>query len=177
MDKETQIALLKAGDRETIKTIYLENQQGFRLFAKRYTKDAEEIRSSYQDAILALVENAAKGKLDELQSSISTYLFAIGKYMIFRSNKLSDRKVALDAEEFETIPWENYEEEAKDEEILELKLQFEKLGQKCKELLRLFYYQAKSMDEIYIQLGYVSKDVLKSTKSRCLKSLKESMKK
>ncbi|MFN3997946.1 RNA polymerase sigma factor [Algoriphagus sp.] len=177
MEKETQIALLKAGDRETIKTIYLDNQQGFRLFAKRYTIDIEEINNTYQDAVIALVENAAKGKLDELQSSISTYLFGIGKYLIFKSNKFSDRKVNLDAEEIESIPWETYEEESKDEEIKELKAQFEKLGTKCKELLRLFYYEAKSMDEIYLQLGYVSKDVLKSTKSRCLKSLKESMKK
>ncbi len=177
MEKETQIALLKAGDRETIKTIYLDNELGFRLFAKRYTDDIEEIRNIYQDAIIALVENAAKGKLDNLQSNISTYLFAIGKYLIFKSNKISDRKVNLDAEVMEAIPWESYSEEAKDEEIRELKSQFEKLGTKCRELLRLFYYQAKSMDEIYLQLGYVSKDVLKSTKSRCLKSLKESMKK
>lgn len=177
MEKETQIALLKAGDRETIKTIYLENQQGFRLFAKRFTDDAEEINNTYQDAIIALAENASKGKLDELQSNISTYLFAIGKYLIFQSNKISDRKVNLDADELEAIPWESYEEEANLEEIRELRTQFEKLGTKCKELLRLFYYQSKSMDEICLQLGYVSKDVLKSTKSRCLKSLKESMKK
>lgn len=177
MEKETQIALLKAGDRETIKTIYLENQQGFRLFAKRYTDDEEEINNTYQDAIIALVENAAKGKLDDLQSTISTYLFAIGKYLIFKSNKFRDRKVALDDQALEVILWESYEEEAKDQEIQVLKYEFEKLGNKCKELLRLFYYQAKSMDEIYLQLGYVSKDVLKSTKSRCLKSLKEAMKK
>jgi DNA-directed RNA polymerase specialized sigma24 family protein len=127
MDKETQIALLKAGDRETIKTIYLDNQQGFRLFAKRYTDDGEEIQNIYQDAIIALVENAAKGKLDELQSSISTYLFTIGKYLIFRSNKLSSRITSLETEALDIIPWESYEEEAKDEEIRELKLQFEKL--------------------------------------------------
>ncbi len=177
MEKETQIALLKTGDRETIKTIYLENQQAFRLFAKRFTDDIDEIKNIYQDSIIALVENAAKGKLDDLQSNISTYLFAIGKYLIFKSNKISDRKVNLDAEMVEYVHWESYEEESKDEEIRELQRQFEKLGPKCRELLRMFYYEAKSLDEIFLQLGYVSKDVLKSTKSRCLKSLKEAMKK
>lgn len=177
MDKEIQIALLKAGDRETIKRIYLENQQGFRLFAKRYVEDHEEINSIYQDSILALIENAAKGNLDQLQSSLSTYLFAIGKYLLFKSNKLNSRNAELVEENLEKFHWESYEEESRDEEIRELRRQYDKLGPKCREILRLFYYQAKGLDEIQSLLGYESKEVLKSTKSRCLRSLKESMKK
>ena len=175
MEKETQIALLKAGDRETIKTIYLENKQGFRLFAKQYLEENEEITHVYREAIVVLVENALKGKLDELQS-ISTYLFAIGKYLILKSKKVSDGKVSQDNENIETIPWESLEEAVKDQEIQKVKTEYEKLGTKCKEVLRLFYYQAKRWDEIFQQLGYVSKDVLKSTQLSCLESLKDAMK-
>jgi DNA-directed RNA polymerase specialized sigma subunit len=42
--------------------------------------------------------------------------------------------------------------------------------------LQLFYYEEKKLDEIQEQLGYTSKDVLKSQKSRCLKQLKELIK-
>ena len=51
-----------------------------------------------------------------------------------------------------------------------------KLGDQCKKVLELFYYEEKKLDEIQSILGYTNKDVLKSQKSRCLKQLKELIK-
>ena len=63
------------------------------------------------------------------------------------------------------------EESNSDEKKLELA--FSALGDKCKAVLKLFYYQDYTIEEITKILGYNSKDVVKSQKSRCLKSLKE----
>ena len=57
--------------------------------------------------------------------------------------------------------------------IIARKKSFEKLGQQCRKVLQLFYYDEKKLDEIQTLLGYTNKDVLKSQKSRCLKQLKE----
>ena len=40
------------------------------------------------------------------------------------------------------------------------------LGDRCKEILTLFYYEGYSLDEITEILGYSDKNVLKSQKSR-----------
>ena len=49
---------------------------------------------------------------------------------------------------------------------------FMQLGNQCKKIITLFYYEEKRLDEIVELLGYENKEVAKSQKSRCLKQLK-----
>jgi RNA polymerase sigma factor (sigma-70 family) len=171
--KEKQLELLRAGDRDTLQQIYLEHKNGFKLFAKRYTSDEDQIHNTYQDAIIALAENAQKGKIQSLSSSIGTYLFAVGKYLLFKSLKEKNQHLEITDELMESVPFETFEEESQEQSIQLLRQKLNELGPKCQEILRLFYYQSKNLDEIAHIMGYESKDVLKSTKSRCLKNLKE----
>lgn len=66
-----------------------------------------------------------------------------------------------------------YGMDLEDEKAILLQTAYRKLGQKCREVLRLFYYEGKKLDEIQQTLRYDSKDTVKSQKSRCLKQLKE----
>ena len=50
---------------------------------------------------------------------------------------------------------------------------FGTLGKKCQELLTLFYYRGFTIQEIMEAGGYNSENVVKSQKSRCMKTLKE----
>ena len=170
---ETRIDLLKKGNEQAIQEIYNEYRTGFFLFAGKYKLDNEIILDVYQDAIMALCENAQKGKLDNLKSSLKTYFFAIGKYMIFA--KLRDRNKNISFEKLENIhfEWEDYTKEKNDTDVLMLQASLSKMGGKCVEILRLFYYQEKDLDEITQLMRYENKDVAKSQKSRCLKKLKE----
>ena len=77
------IELLKQGDQKTLEKIYLDNREGFINFSRKYNVDESDAIDIYQDSILILRENAINGRIDNLQSNISTYLFAIGKYRIF----------------------------------------------------------------------------------------------
>ncbi len=164
--------LLKKND-EAIRKLYEDNRNGFILFAKRYDLDQEDIVDIYQDAIIALCENATKGKLDNLQSTVKTYLFAIGKFMIFQKLKTINRVLPLEDSDFITMEWNDYNEEKNDFQVAALQKNFSKLGQQCQKVLRFFYYEEKKLDEIQEILNYTNKDVLKSQKSRCLKQLKE----
>ena len=178
MNKESSlIQLLKENDIRTIKKIYEDNRKKFIAFASQYNLDADIILDVYQDAIIALCENAKKGKIDNLQSSISTYLFSIGKFMIFQLLK-KDKKMHV-VEDFNLVDYEfeSYEEEKENIEIKLLQTAFEKLGVQCKKVIQLFYYEEKKLDEILTILNYTNKDVLKSQKSRCMKQLKDLIKK
>ncbi|SHI41877.1 RNA polymerase sigma factor [Flavobacterium terrae] len=164
---------LKKGDEKTIASIYNDNRNGFILFASRYEINKEDIIDIYQDAVIVLCENAKKGLLDNLQSNISTYLYSIGKYMIFHKLKKAEKNTIKK----ETIPddldWEFYEEEQENSEVQLLQKAWGKIGEQCKKVLQLFYYEEKKLDEIMEILAYTNKDVLKSQKSRCLKQLKD----
>jgi DNA-directed RNA polymerase specialized sigma subunit len=50
---------------------------------------------------------------------------------------------------------------------------FEKLGDKCQQVLKLFYYDGLTLKEIQHYLNYDNYNVVKSQKSRCLRALKD----
>jgi RNA polymerase sigma factor (sigma-70 family) len=174
MDKTSQlIALIKNGDQTAIRQLYEDNKNGFLLFVKRYNVANEDIIDIYQDAIVAFIENAKKGKIDNLQSSATTYLFGIGKFMVFQKIKKAGK--TLPSEDLENVvqAYDDYNEDENIEQVSQLQIAFKKLGDQCQKVLQLFYYEEKKLDEIQDILGYTNKDVLKSQKSRCLKQLKE----
>lgn len=167
------VDLLKQEDEKTIRDIYNEYRPGFLLFSNRYGLGQDQNLDVYQDAIIALCENAQKGHLDELSSSLKTYLFSIGKYMIFA--KLRKKKHKSDFENIENLEaeWIDYSEESEDEDIILLRKSLPKLGEKCREILKLFYFQQHNLDEITQLMEYENKNVAKSQKSRCIKQLKK----
>lgn len=176
MDTERQIALLRNGDRETIKSIFLEHKQGFQLFASRFTDNSEEISKIYQNAIIALVEDAIKGKLEVWEGDLKICLYEIGKYQLYKSSRVNNHKINWDEEELKVKHWESYEKESQQEEIQVLKRGFSTMGDKCREILSNFYYRSKTLNEICTLLEYESVAVLKTTMSNCIRSLTESIK-
>jgi RNA polymerase sigma factor (sigma-70 family) len=170
------IDLLKQGDKLTLEKIYTENRDAFINFSKKYNIAKYDAVDIYQDAILVLRENAIDGKIDSLNSNISTYLFAIGKYKIFHSYRLKS-KIELSNDILIDEKKLDFDVNLLDEELTNqqklLKENFDKLGDRCKNVLKLFYYQGFTLDEITTVLNYSSKKVLKSQKSRCVKQLKD----
>lgn len=172
-NKKNIVHLLKKQDEKVIRNIYNEYRSGFILYANRFKLDKEQILDVYQDAIIALCENAQKGYLDNLTSSVKTYLFSIGKYMIF--NLLKKEKLKQDFEDIENLnlEWNDYSAEKNDTQIQDMQNALNQLGNKCQEILKLFYYEEKTLDAITEDMQYGNKNVAKSQKSRCLKQLKE----
>ena len=174
-DSKNTINLLKQGDKGILEKIYVENREGFLNFSKKYNVEEYDAVDIYQDSIMVLRENAIKGKIDNLQSNISTYLFAIGKYKIFHNFRVQSK---LDFQNGFDLLEENKELDVNlHETILTneqklLKKYYDQLGDRCKSVLNLFYYQGYNLDEIKEILNYSNKKVLKSQKSRCLKQLK-----
>jgi len=174
-DPKKTIELLKQGDKKTLEKIYMENREGFINFSKKYNIEEYDAVDIYQDSILVLRENAINGKIDDLQSNLSTYLFAIGKYKIFHNFRVQSK---FDFESDFDLVEENldfdvnlYESNLTKEQRF-LKKYYNELGDRCKSVLDLFYYQGYNLDEIKDILNYSNKKVLKSQKSRCIKQLK-----
>ncbi len=175
-DSNNIIELLKQSDKATLEKIYIENREAFINFAKKYNIEKYDAVDIYQDAIIALQENAINGKLSDLKSNISTYLFAIGKYKIFHSHRKNSKieyNNDIELEEKSLTLDVNFIESELTNKQRVLKKYFIKLGERCKSVLSLFYYQGYTLDEITGILDYSDKKVLKSQKSRCMKQLKK----
>lgn len=176
MSEQQLILQLKKSDKGALKIIYLENRIPFINFARKFKVSEDDIVDIYQDVIIALQEKVNKGELENLTCSIRTYLFGIGKYMLYEKARKNNKKIVDFPLEKEAY---NYHEIVDDflQEPNKFQLLLQKgvasLGKKCKEVLRLFYYRGFTIDEIAEKLNYENKNVVKSQKSRCIKQLKE----
>lgn len=161
-----------------IEALYRKERKGFFAFAAQWNFSEEEVADLYQDAMVAYIENLRKQQLQLHSSTPSTYLYAIGKYMAFR--RLKNKAKAPLALETEVLPediiWQHLDTEAQEEQVQLLQRAIAQLGEQCKKLLMLFYYEGKKLNTILQETSYENKDVVKSQKSRCLKQLKHMIK-
>ncbi len=172
---------LRSGADKAFTSVYEENRERFINFAKKYGMDEDSMLDIYQDAYIVFHENVMTGKLKVLTSSVSSYLFSIGKYMILEKLRKQQKTVAFavknDVGE-ETVSVADFELQPNElSEQQQLLLQhFETLGEQCQKILKYFYYRGLTIDEI-VEIGqYANKNVVKSQKSRCLRTLKEAIK-
>lgn len=170
---------LKEESDEVLKLLYEDNRSKFLNFARRYNLPDEDLIDVYQEAYIAFYHNVMNGKIQSFTSSISTYIISIGKYIIYDTLKKNKRKLNPDydlsiliAKDELIDQFEIDQEELTTEQKL-LKIHFSTLGNKCKELLDMFYYRGFTIKDILKHSDYNSENVIKSAKSRCLKTLKE----
>ncbi len=179
--KKNDIKILVLSNPKEISLLYYANRDSFLNFGKKYGLDYDDLTDIYQEAFIALRKHAISGKLDTVKSSLKTYLFGIGKFMIYdllkKQHKTTSYEPSLHIsdEVYEPIPFENTTEELTIEQRL-LRKFFKKIGKKCQEMLTLFYTRGLSIDEIVEFTGYTSNSVVRSQKSRCIKTLKEMIK-
>ncbi|HLV14144.1 MAG TPA: sigma-70 family RNA polymerase sigma factor [Xanthomarina sp.] len=171
---------LKKGSDLLFRKIYEDNRGKFLNFAKKYHLPHEDIIDIYQDAYIVFYNNVMEGKIVEFTSSISTYLFSIGKYLIFDKMKKNNKTInpdfdlSLIREKEELVdPNIDMDQDSLTTEQILLKRHFATLGKKCQDLLTLFYYRGYSIKDIIDTTDYASENVVKSAKSRCMKTLKE----
>lgn len=178
MRDEQLIAQLKKRDRNALTSVYQDYKNEFFRFMSRYNAEENTLEDIFQDALIVLYENAQAGKLDQLKSTLKTYLFGTGKFMLFKHFRDSKKEVST-GEDYVFDNYEQgviedvYEDEGPSDYQKLLVSNFKKLGDKCREILELFYLQGLKLEEIVSVQGYENKNVVKSQKSRCLKSLKE----
>ena len=133
----------------------------------------EEALDIFQDALIILYRKALESN-SETNFSIDGFL--INTCKLLWSNELRKKKVrtgdetGLDKIEFEDEIQLQLEKENKFKTI-ENALQ--KLGEKCKTILELFYYKGLSMDSIAKKIGFKTVESAKAQKYKCLESARK----
>jgi RNA polymerase sigma-70 factor (ECF subfamily) len=172
---------LKQGDEKLIKELYGNYRNEFLFFSKKYNIAEADSLDIYQESFLSIRKHAISGKLYDVNSSFKTYLFGIGKHLIYKklkeysknqSYELHVHKVDFDCEEISIDATENL---TKEQELL--RHYFKQLGKSCQQMLTLSFYRGLTNEEIATLKGYEGEAVVRSQKSRCLKTLKDLIKK
>ena len=166
---------IRNGDKTQLEALYKAHKLEFiNWVSTKYGCSSEDAKDAFQFAIITLFENLRANRIKQLNSSIKTYLFAVGKHKILEQQKSAIRfthKLNEDITEFEDIyKWDNdlYEQALR---VIEVCL--EKLGDPCKSLLQLYYYHGLSMDDIAEKMQYKNRLTSKNLKYKCINRLRK----
>lgn len=186
MDKKATISAIKNQDERIVQSVYKNFKPKFENWLKGRYKigNPEDCSEIYQRSFTVLYFNIKKGKLNDLEASLETYLFGIGKMVLkewWRENNNQQANLTLEAEEglehvdlFTTL----FEEDRVDDGLRRRLLKaLNTLGEPCQTILKLFYWERNSMEAIAQKTGYKNEQGAKKKKYLCLNKLKELMKK
>jgi len=175
MKDQPVVDLLRSGNPAFFKEQYDLHRQEFIGYALKKGINQETAIDIYQDSFIILFENAASGKLQTLTSSLKTYVFGIANNKIYEVLRKSNKTVNLNDSSHikEEMVHLDLEEQVLNSSQLLLRAAFDKLGDRCKNIISLFYLDGLTIQEIMAHENYTSENTVKAQKSRCMKQLKE----
>ena len=171
------ITAIQAGDEQSLDWLYRSYRGEFVEWAmKQYRTDEEVALDAFQEGVVSFYYNIKNDKVKASNASIKTYLFAIAKNILFNKLRKTKFEVSTDYDiGEEESSWEmSLFDVTERQEFLANALN--SLGQNCRKLLQLFYFDGNSMEAIASKLGYKSENVAKTQKMRCLQALRKIVK-
>lgn len=176
MSENGLILRLRRGDREALEQIYSKYRVSFISFiTNTHHCSEEEAIDVFQYAILSFYENVVDGSFEEMNvAGIKTYLYSIGKNKLLgdlrRKNKLSFHPGFKDDA---LVQSDNDFEVEKGEQLEKVREIIAKLGNPCKKILELFYFNKLSNDSIAEIMGYSNGNTVKNLKYKCIQRIKK----
>ncbi|WP_425393070.1 RNA polymerase sigma factor [Ekhidna sp.] len=175
------IISIREGDQQIMEDVYFKYRKDFVNWSMgKFGISKDDALDHYQDTLTIFFEKVMNGSLSDIESSLKTYLFGIGKNKVRQQFEGEARK-----EKHGEGLKEHYRFLAEDGDASiifeEAKRQtaelFNSIGEGCKEILRLFYYEKRSMSEIASIMGHKNEGVSRTTKKRCLEKIRSEVKK
>jgi len=171
------LAYIREGDERVLSQLYRTHRQPFMRWAKQhYNCEAEEASEIYQQAFVILYQNAKKGKMDHLKSSLRTYLFGIGKNLLYNLWRSPNRRmIHLDdlTEDLHELDTSYAERDHLKHQKLWIEDLLAQLSERARQVLYLYYFANYSMEAIANAMGYKSEKVAKKIKYDALQKLKK----
>lgn len=184
MDKKATIQSIQNQDERVVQRIYSEFKPKFVNWLKGKYKIGEQDACSeiYQRSFTVLFFNIKRGKLDNLEASIETYLFGIGKMIVrewWREREHDNKSLDLndndDLAQVDLLSNAFNGNEIDDDRRRKLAKAIQAMGEPCKTILTLFYWERNSMEAIAAKTGYKNEQGAKKKKYLCLEKLKKQM--
>lgn len=171
------LADLRSGDKmnECIRRIYKEHFDQLSWFVLNNNGSRQDAEDIFQDVVVDFIDAVQKDKFRG-ESSVKTFLFSLNKFSwlneLKRRNRATKREMKFEKEhDMEEPDVSNFitGREAK----IEVMKTIDRLGDTCKKILVMFYYENAAMKEILAQTEYENEQVLRNKKYKCLKQLEE----
>jgi len=165
---------------EPLDNIYIKHKSYCINFMRKMNAvDEDTLLDIYQDAIIVLYEKAQNTDF-ALTCSIQTYLNSICRNQVLvrigSKSKVINEDISDSEFDKDIVDWLNDNEVIEDNKFKSVTIAMTKLkelGGRCHEILKRFWYQNQTMEQIAYEMDYSNADNVKNQKARCQKKLKE----
>ncbi len=178
MSVNSLILRLRNGDRSALEDVYKKYRISFiKWITYTHKCNEDEAVDIFQYSILSFYENVLEESFEEMnEAGIKTYLYSIGKNKLLadsrKNSKISYQEEIDEDELFEALEEDNTEKEVR---INKIKKLISELGEPCSEILRLFYFNNLSNDEIAEVMKYKNGNTVKNLKYKCIQRIKNQL--
>ncbi|HEV7781229.1 MAG TPA: sigma-70 family RNA polymerase sigma factor [Chitinophagaceae bacterium] len=168
---------IRSGQRmnEVIKTLYRGNFSTLSWYVMNNSGSRQDAEDTFQEVLLSFIDAVQKGKFRG-DSTVRTFLFSLNRFTWLNELKkrgrtvLREEKFEKEQDKVQADTGHLIDEREGREEVIRL---VSELGEPCRKILVLFYYENLSMREILGSTGYENEQVLRNKKYKCLKQLEQ----
>jgi len=160
-------------DDEAIKQLYQDHAELTRSFIMGKGGTEQDADDIFQETVVSFIDSVRKGKFRQ-DSGIRTFLVSISKHLWY--NEIRRRQRAENREK--VFEMDRGEVEMDVSSVIhnrelqkQLQTRLAELGESCRKILMLFYYENLSMKEMVSHLNYENEQVVRNKKYKCLQQL------
>jgi RNA polymerase sigma factor (sigma-70 family) len=170
--EEEQVALLRRKDEQTLKIIYRQNYPVITNMVINNGGSLAQAKDVYQEAIIVLYEKLQDESF-ELNCRIKTFLYSVSRNIWLKELKTMNRYSGSlnESDEYLELNWEEINNV--EDQYQAMNHALASLGEPCSTILKDFYINKSSMEDITEKFGYTNTDNAKNQKYKCLKRLKK----
>lgn len=170
--EEKLIEALRLKDESVLKLVYRLHYSTITNMVMNNGGSLQEAKDVYQDAVIVLYEKLQDHQF-ELNCLIRTFLYSVSRNIWLKQLKVKRRfegSIVDNADLPEPVQELVLDRE---DQYQAMNLALEALGEPCSSIMRDFYINKSSMEDITEKFGYTNADNAKNQKYKCLKRLKK----
>jgi len=177
---EIEFAQLSQGETEPLKRIFESYFQNCKVEVSNISGcTVHEAGDFVMDAFIILREKVMAGEFEN--KNVPSFITSVALNRWRNRNRKYKRMVCFDPQELVHLQSTSLQTGPSNENLVQLELKairiaLDKSSGKCGSLLRRNLYDGIPLEILVKELGYKSYDVIKTTKSRCMKKLRLSIK-
>ncbi len=160
---------------QAIRSLYRDHYESLSWYVMNNNGSEQDAEDIFQEVMIAFVDLVRKNKFRG-ESSIKTFLYSMNRHYWLNELKRRGRAMAREVkyEKMQDRPVEDpgtlVAGRESGKEIMAL---VDQLGESCKKILLMFYFEELSMREILDQMHYENEQVVRNKKYKCMKQLEK----
>lgn len=166
---------LRNGDNEVLRALYKKYYSIVLKFIVNNSGTEEAAKDIYQETVIVLYENAQNPSFG-LHCQLQTYIYSVARKLWLTHLRKNGKTYLFredDENELAEVTTDLEEHQKREKELEKMHAGLLELGEPCGTLLRDFYIERKSMEDIAEKFGYTNADNAKNQKYKCLQRLKK----